>query len=517
MTTMPIDVYNPVCYVYFFPTTTTSSNPMNPRPLRSLYGAGGWGHLHYDYVGDMNVGIDIDNDIIYASTQTLINGIGTNLFTIRLVNRVDRDGLTWDQKIRSRDLVLITMKRPGLDEKLTPVMFGVVRTVKKKVKLSGSQDGKTNTVERYIEVTGNDLTALIADQYIFFNQNYLGAIATIKKILGTDSPSSVHYGFMFAELIDAQNEGKRLQELIKEPHEFVRSYIENYCLHDYQHTNIPFFGKPVSDFLQFNPESHSFALNGEQLKVYGMNFMTFTGSGANFINQVLQKPFNEIIVDYGTSPLPAQVRCHLTVRPSPFYYQFNNSDVSDTNRVTPLPPDAGNLLQYLPEQVITDLDVKDEELMVSDEGSYNLFLVDKASPGAWALDPALHLKPAFDLDNIRRYGTRATIMSFDYFPAPTGNNEEELADSVKETTNYCNGLAEVLRQWFIKQPEYLQGEITIKGRAGIRIGQRLTYISKERNETIEFYIHGVRHTFINFGSFLTTLSLSRGRVVGFGR
>jgi len=509
---MDVEVYNPLCYVYFFPTTTQPYE--DTLPLRSLYGTGGWGHFRYDYTGNLETGIDMDNDVIYASTQTLINGIGSNVFTLRLVDRVDSDGLTWDKKIRSRDLILITMMRPGIDKAMTPVMFGVIKSVKKHVKVSGGQDGKNPKVERYIEVTGSDLTTLLAEQYIFFNQNYLGAIDTIKNILGSNAPGTIHYGFLFADLINSKDESKRLESLIREPHEFIRDYLENYCAHDYQYTNIPYFGKPLSDFLKFNPNSSSFALNGERLKVYGLNYMTFTGSGASFVNQVLQKPFNEIIIDYGTSNRPAGAVCNLTVRPAPFLYQFANADVADTNKITKLPPEAGNLLSNIYTHTIYDKDVNEEEIMVSDEGAYNLFLVDKASPGAWALDPSLHTKPAFDINNIRRYGTRATIMSFDYLPSPAGDNEEQLKDSTNKVVSYANGLSEVLRQWFIKQPEYYQGEITIKGRAGIRVGERLIYYSDERNETLEFYIHGVRHTFINFGNFLTTLSVSRGRVIG---
>ncbi len=511
---MDVDIYNPVCFVYFFPTTTQPYGTDDTRPFRSLYGAGGWGHFRYDYTADLESGMEMDNDIIYVSTQTLVNGVGSNVFTLRLVDRVDKDGLTWDKKIRSRDLILITMRRPGIDNVLMPVMFGVIKSVRKHVKVSSGQDGKNPKVERYVEVTGSDLTAILAEQYIFFNQNYLGAISTIKNNLGASTPGTIHYGYLFAELINSEDESRRLDTLIREPHEFIKDYLENYCAHDYQYTNIPYFGKPLSDFLKFNPNSSSFTLNGEMLKVYGMNYMTFTGSGGSFVNQVLQKPFNEIIIDYGNSPLPSNATCNLLVRPSPFIYKFSNEKVADTNSLTPLPPEAGNLIQNVNTHTITDIDVNEEDILVSDDGTYNLFLVDKASPGAWALDPALNTKPAFDINNIRRYGLRATVMSFDYLPSPAGDNEEALNDSTDKIVNYANGLSEVLRQWFIKQPEYYQGEITIKGKASIKVGERLIYISDERNETMEFYIHGVRHTFINFGNFLTTLSVSRGRVIG---
>jgi cell wall-associated NlpC family hydrolase/3D (Asp-Asp-Asp) domain-containing protein len=67
-----------------------------------------------------------------------------------------------------------------------------------------------------------------------------------------------------------------------------------------------------------------------------------------------------------------------------------------------------------------------------------------------------------------------------------------------------------LYNWNIKNNDYYNGVLVVKGDNKYKIGERLRYESNETGDTKEFYVTSVNHQFENFGTWVTVLGVTRG-------
>jgi 3D (Asp-Asp-Asp) domain-containing protein len=56
----------------------------------------------------------------------------------------------------------------------------------------------------------------------------------------------------------------------------------------------------------------------------------------------------------------------------------------------------------------------------------------------------------------------------------------------------------------------MNGTVTVKGSNKYKIGSRINYTSIEDSSNYEFYVTSVSHSFVNYGSYTTTLGITRG-------
>jgi hypothetical protein len=495
----------PIGLVYFIPVRTTQGGTSN-----AIFATTTLSYLPEDLV-------HVVPGTIYSSTIQIVvkkqvNGFGVNSFQITLVDFKDDKGRTWLDKVYPHDLVAIFMGRPGVDQGLLPVMLGVVKSITKTVGFSGSAENPS--VERQIVVSGLEIVGLSASHFLYSNASALPAISKLRELLGWPS--------LYVDFLQMFTETAAL-----EVHDAVMKYFKDLLLQDLTAVTVPYAGGRTLDTF-ITVEGRSFRLDeGQPLQIYGMAYSTFSGSGAQFLDQVLQKPFNEIItrtiIPQGAPPgAPSTLpKCKVIIRPSPFKFKQGLPFISH-----------GNLEKWIgavdPEKVekvhvVRDIDVYNESIGRGSEFEHNLFLVAPNTSEAFPMALELNVEPVADLEHIRRHGLNPIIMKFDYF-----NTQEEIAHVESQlqdkgtavvqisdaTKTLANRLADVLKQWYIKSCEFLRGTLQIRGTASINEGDAVLYVTNdyggEGERYLLFYVDSVTHVFINFETFLTNLELSRG-------
>ena len=502
----------PIGLVYFIPVGTTQ------RPSNTIFATTTLSYLPEDLAR-------VTPETIYSSTIQIVvkkqvNGFGVNNFQITLVDFKDEKGRTWLDKIYPHDLVAIFMGRPGVDQGLLPVMLGVVKSVTKTVNFSGGAENPS--VERQIVVAGHEIVGLSASHFLYSNASALPAISKLRELLGWPS--------LYVDFLQMFTETAAL-----EVHEAVMKYFKDLLLQDLTSVTVPYAGGRTLDTF-ITVEGRSFRIDeGNPLQIYGMAYSTFSGSGAQFLDQVLQKPFNEIItrtiIPQGTPPGAPTIlpQCKVIVRPSPF--KFKTPPTSGGGQ-WPSFISSGDLERWIgavdPERVekvhvVWDIDVYNESIGRGSEFEHNLFLVAPNTSEAFPMALELNVEPVADLEHIRRHGLNPIIMKFDYFNTQEEitNAENQLQDKGTEvvkiseaTKTLANRLADVLKQWYIKSCEFLRGTLQIRGTASINEGDAVLYVTNDYGGEGEryflFYVDAVTHVFINFETFLTHLELSRG-------
>lgn len=176
----------------------------------------------------------------------------------------------------------------------------------------------------------------------------------------------------------------------------------------------------------------------------------------------------------------------------------DGSEVVLVSRITPF--DRVNR-EKLITHTVGDQDVLSRDLGRSDSEHYNLF---------WAgttLNPlGIDLKrvapPLMNISMVKRYGLSPLEVEIDGLGISDGD-QVALTDLSKYYTAK-------LKAWFENNQNYLNGSLTIRGRGGIRIGQRLIY----SNINNEFYVEAVSHTFNVFTDWTTDLTVTRGMGLG---
>ncbi|MCS7242941.1 hypothetical protein [Candidatus Caldatribacterium sp.] len=452
---------------------------------------------------------DIDASVVQMTVKKHVNGFGVNQFQITLVDKQDRKGRTWLDRIYPHDLVVIRMGRPG-ESGLKTMMVGIVKSVTKTTSLSGSPESPQ--VERQVVVTGTEITSISSTHYLFGETSLTPAIRELINQFTGEFHRKIKtlYTVIHEDLVENS---------FGEVHELIGKYVNSILLNDFRMVRVPFTGKTLADYIRFT--GNSFRIRPDQkLIIYGLYYSQFSGSGAQFIDQALQKPFNEIITRYSSDDTSLTLldvpTCHMILRPSPFVYDVNlpsltsghelrNVGMVDRTKVTV--------------HTISDLDVIAENITRGSEFSHNFFIVGPNVPEALGVLIEFNLVPVTDFEHIKKYGFNPILMKFDYLVTKetiealnkVPENKEEVV--IRTDRILATDLANVLKQWYIRSCEFLSGTLQIRGNANINEGDAILYAPQDfgnGERKFLFYVDGVSHLFVNFETYVTYLELSRG-------
>ncbi|MBD1372588.1 M23 family metallopeptidase [Hazenella sp. IB182357] len=194
------------------------------------------------------------------------------------------------------------------------------------------------------------------------------------------------------------------------------------------------------------------------------SFMSYQGTLYNLLKEIAEEPFHQLFFEvYDGKPT-------FVFRETP----FNQA------------PWTG-----LPLHRIGDQAVVSSQLARNDLETFSLFLVE------WNLlkDAGLSQQPLVYEPYLKKYGIKRLHRYTNY----NGESSDLLRQSMIDLYN-----------WFVMNPNFWSGTITVQGNAHYKVGERLLYQSERDGSSFEFFIEGVQHQFVRFGEWKTVLSVTRG-------
>ena len=210
----------------------------------------------------------------------------------------------------------------------------------------------------------------------------------------------------------------------------------------------------------------------------GLALLNWQKSMWAFMVEVSDPPFHELFWEIGVDDKPT-----LYLRPTP----FSEGSWKSLDSVT-----------------VTDEDVVLDEIGRSDVETYTVYSVGMKIGGT-SSNPfnTFGLMPIWYEPYSKKYGTRRLHVESLYAAYQTVEDRPGVTIIVKK-------FQEDLFNWNIKNNSMFNGTLLVKGGNGYKIGTKLIYQSIEDGTAIEYYIKSVSHDFINFGSWLTVIGLTRG-------
>lgn len=220
---------------------------------------------------------------------------------------------------------------------------------------------------------------------------------------------------------------------------------------------------------------------GEQL-FDEKSFINYQGSMHSFIKEVSNEPFNQL-----------------------FWECYDDGLATLVLRETPFNPNNWNTL---PTHIIYDEDVLDDSIGRSDVETYSLFSVGMQNYFSSAdTNMTLGVFPYWSEKHFKKYGLRR-LHRFTGYVGYANTTDQATADGqIKE---YQRDLF----NWNINNPDFYNGTIVVQGRNHYKVGDKLLYLSRENGMELEFFIESVSHSFENYSTWTTTLSVTRGMPAG---
>jgi hypothetical protein len=252
---------------------------------------------------------------------------------------------------------------------------------------------------------------------------------------------------------------------------------------------------------------------------YSQNLMTFEGSPWNMMEQVVNRPWYLMHLDCRRKQDIELLTSH--TNPGKVVDSATNPGAGDKKATTTWNTSLGRfntqvaLMYYrtpfsnrhyddwteLPTRVITDDDIIGLEVWCSVEEVVNRWQVLAAWPGLNRTLGAESAQREQAPELERRYGFRPRVLknvfAFDSRD-PAGNLISER-------------FTELARDFDLFNSVFLNGQITIKGMAQVKVGDRLHYRTGDSGG-VDFYVESVRQEFVALTSWRTTLAVTRGQV-----
>ena len=220
-------------------------------------------------------------------------------------------------------------------------------------------------------------------------------------------------------------------------------------------------GKEFKDYFQYQGSPHSSEILCDET-----SYVTYTGSLWNFIKEVSNPPFNET------------------------YWEIINGKPTLIHRPTPF---NKSLWDELTCTTIKDSDIVSDSTGRSDLETYTLYSVECSlfddTSGNYYL-------PLWYPKFYAKYGIKQLKVNTVY---QLWNDSELGIDGIKT-------FFEDLYNFNIKNNIFSNGQLTVAGKASYKIGQRV----KVSSDNMEYYVESVSHNFNVYGSWTTTLGVTRG-------
>ncbi|WCS68727.1 hypothetical protein Goe19_00860 [Bacillus phage vB_BsuM-Goe19] len=301
-------------------------------------------------------------------------------------------------------------------------------------------------VQRVITITGRGIAKA-------FIENDIGVVPEAEY-------ASTTVGWL--QSVGVNLAGSSMSQILKATWDIVAKKMVNYRWENH---------KELFDII-----GYSFTDRPNMVLLDDSSIINYEGSLYSFLKEIAEPPFYELFFK-----IVANVPM-LVARPTPFN------------------PEEWNKLKA---HKITDDDVVNEEIGRSDVETYTLYSVGAKtlfSPNdtykTFGQRPFWY-KPYADKYGIKRLHVESAYMSV------AQDTDASLVDIMRE-------LMADLYNWNIRNNSFYNGKIVVVGKSEYQIGERLLYHSDEDQSIREFYITSVRHTFTNYGKWVTELGVTRG-------
>lgn len=215
-------------------------------------------------------------------------------------------------------------------------------------------------------------------------------------------------------------------------------------------------GKSLKSYFQYSGKAHS----NERLMDY-TSYTSYNGSLWNFIKELSNLPFNETYWEIVNG------KPNMIHRPTP----FNKSDWVNLPRIK-----------------ITDDDIVSDSTGRSDLETYTVYTVNQTLLGE---DTRNLYNPLWYPPFYNKYGINQLVVNTVYESTGDGGIKEFHED---------------LFNFNIKNNVFANGQIVVKGKAAYHVGERVIIES----DSLEYYVESVTHNFNCYGTWTTTLGLTRG-------
>lgn len=498
---MPI-TQKPMGYVQKFPANAKRYVPLARVSFHTdtaCYQAKG------EFVG-LDGMLDPTNQVLTITTQKNLSS-PAGAFTLTLT------GNDWQQKLKSNDLVVISMGYKG--EKTVPtVMVGLIDTVRSFRRVSDNGATVTTTVQ------GRDFGKILIKSMLKFypelGQANPEAQKSGQKFFLTDEGWMTMMSFFTNDNIVKGTPATILDNIMR----FILPKLNDVTWTTWDEgKKVPTPKKvKVGNVLRYN---------FGKVDIFLPMILTadqFEGSIWNLMDRTSIKPFTELFVDtrsgdeawsdgstprvvneeieQASSPDKASLPDDQGKYPSPRSgFGDDNSAVMVAMRNTPFDSDLWTKLYQhdLPAE-----DVIDEDLSFSDNEHYNLFW---AGTTITPFGSNFNLKkvspPLYNQDMVTRYGLSPLEVQVEGLAIDASDpSHQTLLTEVSST------YSKKLKDWYEFNHEMLTGSMTVRGKGNYRVGQRLLRKGIQR----EFYIEGVNQVFNVFTNWETALQLTRGKI-----
>ena len=153
---------------------------------------------------------------------------------------------------------------------------------------------------------------------------------------------------------------------------------------------------------------------------------------------------------------------------------------------------------------ITGADIIGSNIGVSDHDRINLFFLYGDVPAAKnTSETALFSKPFVNKASVQRYGLNAYIVPTSFI-ASAGS---------EQVPTLVAGWNELLRHWFMENPNLESGTFTIIGNNEVKVGKRLLVNDSKSHNGKEFYIEGYSDSWSYPGIWTQTVQVTRGQIL----
>lgn len=223
----------------------------------------------------------------------------------------------------------------------------------------------------------------------------------------------------------------------------------------------------------------------------------FEGSIWNFIETARNSPFHELFLDTVSGADYNQVVRSATKRGGTGSVTFGNDSakIGVFMRTTPFSPaDWRNLRTH---DITEDLIIR-RSVGRTDHEHYNMFRVHPKVDflgNSYAVDELI--PPKFDIKNLEKFGLSFLDLQFE------GMFDDQYQTEILEVSKQ---LTNVLQEWYGRNHLLESGTFVLRGDARYKIGQRI----RHKRRGMVYYVESVNQNFQSFGTWQTTLSVTRG-------
>ncbi len=430
----------------------------------------------YSFEGFANDKKDPSNYLISVSTNKTLSA-PTGSWSVDLL---DNNKLLWYKKINPQDLVVIKMGNKFGE--LDTIMVGLVDEIRRKRSVGSKGELSVRTT-----ISGRDFgKVLVKAQLKWFPQFRDGTPFPIPELL-----QDAFAGMMKTWFETPGGTPAELTELA------IVGAVYNLMGFKIKYWKDK--KEPVDATIK---EIFRFRLQKADLIQPFRDYLDeFEGSAWNYMNGFQHDPFYELFLDTRTDYMelvPNTVVEKESFGRGEFEGVFGDDDAKVVLffRQTPFDQEDWDTLET---HNIEEEDIIEEDISRSDHDNYNMF---HATPVLVAFDEVKYAQaviPEFSSENILKYGI--SMLEKNVAGLPTGDDS-----GIK----FGRELSAKLKEWYWRNIWFRNGSFIIRGNGKIKIGHRV--FDKESNDV--FYIEGVSNNFVNFGSWKTTLSVTRGQEMG---